>query len=123
MTERVKIDSLHCRLLRDAFDTSLGDHDAFLVFLLLHSFTLVLAGPIIEGRPDVEAVSAVTSRSASEALASTGLDATMKSRSIRTGTGAGIRSGVPTLTPKTSRRSSEAVFRNSKRPLSSIHSS
>jgi len=64
------IDDLHGRLVRDTFGRRLTDSDAFLLFVLLHSYRIVLSGPVLTDRPAVQEVAAHTQRGVSEALAS-----------------------------------------------------
>ena len=66
----VTIYDLHGRLVRDTFGRRLNDADAFLVFLLFHSYRVVLSGPVLTDRTNVREVAALTQRSVSEALAS-----------------------------------------------------
>jgi hypothetical protein len=67
----ITIYDLHARLIRDTFGRRLNDVDAFLVFVLFHGYRLVLSGPILTDRPNVQTVAALTQRSVSEVLAST----------------------------------------------------
>jgi hypothetical protein len=60
----------HGRLIRDTFGRRLNDQDAFLVFVLFHSYRFVLSGPILTDRPGVLEVAANTQSGVSEALAS-----------------------------------------------------
>jgi hypothetical protein len=61
---------LHGRLVRDTFGPRLSDQDAFLVFVLFHSYRIVLSSPILADRAGVLEVAAHTQRGVSEALAS-----------------------------------------------------
>jgi hypothetical protein len=61
---------LHARLVRDTFGRRLSEEDAFLVFVLLHSYRVVLSGPVLTDLPGVLEVAAHTQRGVSEALAS-----------------------------------------------------
>jgi hypothetical protein len=68
--DETTIYKLHKRLVRDTFGQHLSDQDAFLVFLLFHSYRIVLSGPILTDRPGVQQVAAATQPWVSEALAS-----------------------------------------------------
>src|SRR5262245_16173944 len=61
---------LHGRLVRDTFGVRLCDRVAFLVFVLLHSYRVVMSGSVLTDRPGVQEVAADTQRGVSEALAS-----------------------------------------------------
>lgn len=61
---------LHGCLFRDTFGRRLTDTDTFLVFVLFHTYRVVLSGPVLSDRPGVLEVSADTQRGVSEALAS-----------------------------------------------------
>lgn len=63
------IDELHRRLIRETFRRGLTDSDAFLIFVLFHSYRIVLSGPVLNDRPNVQEVEPLTQRSVSEALA------------------------------------------------------
>jgi len=57
-------------LLRETFGSDLSDLDAFLVFVLFHSYRVILKEGVLSDRPGVQEVSAGTQRSVSESLAS-----------------------------------------------------
>lgn len=66
--------NLHEKLIRDTFGCHLTDSDAFLVFVLFHSYKVLLSGPHLTDRPDILAIAADTQRSVSETLASVHAD-------------------------------------------------
>src|SRR5690349_15732544 len=59
----------HERIVSDSFPQRLTDEDAFLVFAILHSYVIVLAGSFINDAPQCDKIYATTQRGAADALA------------------------------------------------------
>lgn len=71
MPDTVSLDALHGRILRDAFGSLTCEGDGLLLFSILHSYQLVLSGPVL-GEEWSEAgsqVSAPTQRGCASAVA------------------------------------------------------
>jgi hypothetical protein len=59
----------HERIIADSFPERLTDDDAFLVFAILHSYIIVLTGPVLSDAPDCHKILAATQWGAADALA------------------------------------------------------
>lgn len=51
MAETVSKGEFHGRILRDTFGSRTGEGDGLLLFSILHSYQLVLSGPVLEDGP------------------------------------------------------------------------
>jgi hypothetical protein len=61
---------LHGLLIRETFGGEFSDQDAFLIFVLFHSYRIELSSAVLSDRPGVTDVAALTQRDVSSALAS-----------------------------------------------------
>lgn len=68
----VPIADFHIQIICDTFDAGLTEADSLLLFAVLHSYQIEVAGPVMRDRPAVGAgtlVPAITQRHCSEAVA------------------------------------------------------
>ncbi len=70
--DAVPIGDFHARIIRDTFGTNLSDENAMLLFSILHSYQIVITGPVLSDCPSSDAgssIPAITQRHCGEALA------------------------------------------------------